>query len=86
VPTVRGDGGASFLTNPSELEGKLMELIIGWILFGVAAGSVAKGKNRSVPLWVIIGLLIGPFAVLIVGMMKSAPVMDQAGEPGRFPE
>ncbi len=50
-----------------------MEFLIAWIVFGVAAASLAKGKNRSVALWVVIGLLIGPFALLIIGLMKPAP-------------
>jgi hypothetical protein len=62
-----------------------MELIIGWILFGVGAGSVAKGKNRRVALWVVIGLLLGPFAILIVGLMKAAPAIEQE-KSGPLPE
>jgi biotin transporter BioY len=51
-----------------------MEFIIAWILFGVAAGYLAKEKKRTVVLWVIIGLLIGPFALLIIGLMKPGSV------------
>ena len=54
-----------------------MEYLIAWALFGVAAGTMAKGKNRSIPLWVLIGLLIGPFAVLIVALLKTAPGPEQ---------
>ncbi|SDM81355.1 hypothetical protein SAMN05660860_03219 [Geoalkalibacter ferrihydriticus] len=54
-----------------------MEIFLAWVLFGVAAGALAKGKNRNVVLWAIIGLLIGPFALLIVGMMKPGPGPDQ---------
>jgi hypothetical protein len=54
-----------------------MEFLIPWALFGAAAGTMAKGKNRSIPLWVVIGLLIGPFAVLIVALMKTAPGPEQ---------
>jgi hypothetical protein len=68
------------------LEGERMEFIIAWILFGVAAATMAKGKNRSVVLWVLISLVIGPFALLIIGMMKPGAAVDQGGEPGRFPE
>ena len=54
-----------------------MEYLIAWALFGAAAASLAKGKNRNVVLWVFIGLLIGPFAVLIIALMKPAPGKDQ---------
>jgi hypothetical protein len=54
-----------------------MEFFIAWLLFGAAAASLAKGKNRNVVFWVVIGLLIGPFALLIIAMMKPGPGPDQ---------
>ena len=57
-----------------------MEFIIAWIVFGVAAASLAKSKNRSVVLWGFIGLLIGPFALLIITIMKPGPGPDQGYE------
>jgi hypothetical protein len=55
----------------------IMEYLIAWALFGAAAASMAKGKNRSVVPWVLIGLLIGPFALLILALLKPAPGADQ---------
>lgn len=54
-----------------------MEYLIAWALFGVAAASLAKGKNRNVVLWVVLGLLIGPFALLAIALMKPGPGADQ---------
>ena len=54
-----------------------MEYLILWSVFGFAAASLAKGKNRHVVLWLILGLLIGPFAILAVALMKSGPGPDQ---------
>ncbi len=54
-----------------------MEFLIMWAAFGVAAASVAKGKNFNVPLWVCLGLLIGPFALLIMALRKPGPGPDQ---------
>lgn len=54
-----------------------MEYLIAWVVFGAAAGSIAKGKDRSVVLWVILGLLIGPFALLAIALMKPGPAADQ---------
>lgn len=54
-----------------------MEFLFAWLVFGCAAASVAKGKNRSVVLWAALGLLIGPFALLIIALMKPGPGPDQ---------
>jgi len=54
-----------------------MEYLILWAVFGFAAASIAKGKNRHVALWFIVGLLIGPFAVLIIALMEPGPGPDQ---------
>jgi hypothetical protein len=54
-----------------------MEYLIGWVIISCAAASLAKGKNRNPVLWFGIGLLLGPFAILIVAVMKPAPGEDQ---------
>ena len=55
-----------------------MEYFIAWLLFGFAAYSFAKSKNRNPILWAVIGLLIGPFALLAIGIMKpgQGPKVD----------
>ena len=47
------------------------------VIFGIAAGVMAKGKNRNVVLWVLISMLIGPFALLILGLLKPGPGPNQ---------
>ena len=54
-----------------------MEYMIAWLVFPFAAASLARGKNRNVFLWAFVGLLLGPFAVLIVALIKPAPGVDQ---------
>lgn len=54
-----------------------MELIIAWLVFPIAAGSVAKGKNRNVYLFAALGLLIGPFAILVAALIEPGPGPDQ---------
>jgi len=54
-----------------------MELLIAWAVFSFAAASVAKGKNRNVFLWAGIGLLLGPFAILIVALLKPGQADDK---------
>jgi len=54
-----------------------MEFLILPGIFAFAAAIMAKGKNRNILLWVLIGLVIGPFALLIIGMLKPGPGPDQ---------
>lgn len=45
-------------------------LILIWVVFGAAAVSMAKSKGRRVLPWALIGALIGPFAVLVIAVLK----------------
>jgi hypothetical protein len=44
-----------------------------WLICGVGAAAIANSKGRSGCWWFVIGVLIGPLALLIVGFMASAP-------------
>lgn len=57
-----------------------MEYLIGWVIFSVAAASIAKGKNRNMYLWAALGIFLGPFAILIVALMGPAPGKDGSDE------
>lgn len=65
------------MTASGVMVGDPIKFIAAWALFAFAAASIARGKNRSVPLWVILGLLFGPFAALAIGLMKPGPGPDQ---------
>ncbi|SHI48353.1 hypothetical protein SAMN02745165_00190 [Malonomonas rubra DSM 5091] len=54
-----------------------LEYLLLWAMFGFAAGSLAKGKNRRQNIWFCIGLLLGPFAVLIIAILKPAQGPEQ---------
>lgn len=54
-----------------------MEYLLIWLVFACAAYSMAKGKNRNAYLWAAVGLLLGPFAVLIVALLPSAAGDEQ---------
>ena len=54
-----------------------MEFLFAWVIFAVAAASIAKGKKRNVFLWAVLGLLLGPFAILIVALIKPGEGADQ---------
>ncbi|WP_199177401.1 hypothetical protein [Geothermobacter hydrogeniphilus] len=55
-----------------------MQLFIFWLVFPAAAASLAKSKGKSVPLWVVLGLLLGPFAILAVALTKSGEGADKS--------
>ena len=54
-----------------------MEYIILWIVCGIGSAAIASSKGRSTFGWLVLGLLFGPIAVLIVGLMaKPAPDVE----------
>jgi len=54
-----------------------MEFFFMIAAFVIGAASVAKGKNRNVFGWGLAGLLIGPFAILILALIKPGPGPNQ---------
>lgn len=42
-----------------------------WVCCAIGASAIANEKNRSWVDWLIIGFLLGPFAVLIIGFMPT---------------
>lgn len=45
--------------------------IIGAILFAVINYTVANRKNRSVPLWVVLGFFFGVFSTIPLALMGA---------------
>ena len=54
----------------------MTNLLFIWVIFGAAAASIAKSKGRNVLVWALLGLVIGPFAVLIAALMKTTETGD----------
>lgn len=51
-----------------------------WIICGIAASAVASGKGRSGVGWILIGLLLGPLALLGAMMLSRDPAQaERAG-------
>lgn len=50
-----------------------MEIFALWIICGFAASYVAGQKNKSSGTWFLLGLLLGPIALLMVGLSPAAP-------------
>jgi hypothetical protein len=46
--------------------------IVIWLICGIGAAMVASSKGRDTCGWFFIGVLIGPFALLVVGFMAPA--------------
>lgn len=66
-------------------------LIGGWLVCGFVASAIASGKGRSGCLFFILGLLLGPFAVLGAAMMSADGATTQRagldrGELRRCPQ
>ena len=57
-----------------------MPFLVIWILFGVGCANDAGNKNRSVPGWFFLGLLLGPFGLLFILLLSpmAAPAALRA--------
>jgi len=55
----------------------MLYIAINAIIFGAGTYLIARDKNRNPILWGLLGLVIGPFAMLIVAIMKRAPGSNQ---------
>ncbi len=49
-----------------------MEVIIVWILFGIVTAVAAAHKGRNPAVWFVTGLLLGPFGLILVLVMRRA--------------
>lgn len=58
-----------------------MEIVFLGLLFGVFSAVLASGKNRSAAGWFFIGLLFGPFG-LLVGLMDKISPEEEETEAG----
>ena len=52
-------------------------IILIWLCFGIATALVASNKGRSGLAWFLLGLLLGPFGLIIVLCLASASQKDQ---------
>ena len=62
--------------------------IIIWLLFGIVASIIASTKGRSGFGWFLLGVLIGPFSLVIIFLPSIAQIQaqraQQSGESGDF--
>jgi Double zinc ribbon len=55
-----------------------LEILIIWILFGVIAAVVATNKGRSGCGWFALGVLLGPFGLILsLVVPKNQPAVEQ---------
>ena len=65
----------------------MIETAFIWILCAVVAAPIAKAKRRDSAVWFVIGLLFGPFAVLIVALLPSLKITEaEILRPGTMKE
>ena len=64
----------------------VLALVVVWVVCAFISGRIAARKNRGVQRWVVLGLLLGPFALLIHALYparyagENAPC-PQCGKP-----
>lgn len=68
-----------------------MEILLIWILFGAATAVVASNKGRNGCGWFILGVLLGPFGLilsLVVSKDRSAVEQNalRSGEMKKCPQ
>jgi hypothetical protein len=65
-----------------------MELVLIWCLFGLVAAIIANVKGRSGCGWFLLGILLGPFALVIAFLpsmaQKEIQKAQDQGEAGDF--
>lgn len=63
-----------------------MEFVIIWLLFGIVAAVIASYRGRSGCGWFLLGVLIGPFS-LVVALLPTTEekLQQQAREQGAAP-
>lgn len=55
-----------------------MTFLILWLLFGIGCGIAASNKKRSVAGWFFLGILLGPFGLLFILLLKPLPESESA--------
>jgi hypothetical protein len=63
-----------------------MEYAIVWLLFGIVCGVIAETRGLGPVKWFVIGLLIGPFGVVLVLVLppNEKKLEEAALEGGKF--
>ena len=61
---------------PEKKEEEGMIYIVLWLACAIGSGVIASSKKRSFGSWLILGGLLGPIALLIVGFMAKADVVS----------
>ena len=62
-----------------------MEMIVLWVICGGVTAIIASSKNRNWFGWLLIGLLIGIFGLILVVVLPAAP-REEGKQRGRDPE
>lgn len=64
-----------------------MEFLLIWLLFGIASALIASAKGRSGCGWFLLGVLIGPFGLIVIVLPSATQkAMKKAQERGEYDE
>jgi hypothetical protein len=63
-----------------------LEYLIIFFCFGMLAGLVAAAKQRSICGWFLLGLIIGPFALVVLLLPRLGPELPLSDPARRCPE
>ncbi|MFH0882576.1 MAG: zinc ribbon domain-containing protein [bacterium] len=56
-----------------------MEYVIIWLLFGIVSAVAASSKGRSGCGWFILGVLLGPFGLILVLVLPNLKKQEKEG-------
>jgi hypothetical protein len=59
----------------------LMEVFLFWVVCAIATAAVACSKNRCGMSWTLLGFVLGPIGLLMVGFMPALPEPTLPGAP-----
>ena len=54
------------------MEGLVVFILVMWLFSGFACSYIARSKDRSGVVWLILGLVFGLFAIITVGFTEKA--------------
>lgn len=60
-----------------------MEILVIWVICGVVTAVIASAKDRSGFGWLLIGLLLGIFGVILIACMPSNKPAEVVFSPAR---
>jgi hypothetical protein len=61
-----------------------MIIVLVWFMIGAATGFIAGGKGRSDIGWFVLGILFGPFSLIVVACLPAVKPEETDARPCPF--